>query len=153
MPISAYTIRTARVPLGKDNDFEVRALTFPDLTAMVTQNMPAFVAVLSKYQESRGDVFARRNIMELATMVARDFPTLATEIISACVVNEPVNDETRNKIGNMPAPVQMMAIIEISRITAEEAGGLGNLIADFRQRITDAMAAAGASDPNPTPSE
>ena len=153
MPISAYTIRTARVPLGKDNDFEVRALTFPDLTTMVTQNMPAFVAVLSKYQEAREDVFARRNIMELATMVARDFPSLATEIISACVVNEPVTEETRNKIGNMPAPVQMMALIEISRITAEEAGGLGNLIADFRQRITDAMAAAGASDPNPTPSE
>lgn len=153
MPISAYTIRTARVPLGKDNDFEVRALTFPDLTAMVTQNMPAFVAVLSKYQEARGDVFARRNIMELATMVARDFPTLATEIISACVVNEPVTEETRTKIGNMPAPVQMMAIIEIARITAEEAGGLGNLIADFRQRITDAMAAAGASDLNPIPSE
>lgn len=149
MPISAYTIRTARVPLGKDNDFEVRALTFPDLTAMVTQNMPALIAVLSKYQEAREDVFARRNIMELATMVARDFPTLATEIISSCVVNEPVTEETRNKIASMPAPIQMMALIEISRITVEEAGGLGNLMADFRRRIADAMAAAGESDPSP----
>lgn len=153
MPISAYTIRTARVPLGKDNDFEVRALTFPDLTAMVTANMPVMIAILSKYQEAREDVFSRRNIMDLAAMVARDFPSFATEIISACVVNEPVTEETRNKIANLPAPIQMMAIIEISRITSEEAGGLGNLIADFRQRITDAMAAAGASDPSLTQSD
>jgi hypothetical protein len=148
MPISAYSIRTGRVPLGKDNDFEVRALTFPDLTAMVTNNMPALIAILSKYQEARDDVFSKQNVMQLATMVARDFPNLATEIISNCIHGEPVTDETRQKVALLPAPIQMMALVEISRITVEEAGGLGNLMADFRQRVQDAMA-AGQSDPSP----
>ena len=153
MSIAAYTIRTGRVSLGKDNSFEVRALTFPDLALMVTNHMPSLVAILSKYQEARGDVFTRQNVAQLAVMVSRDFPNLATEIISACVHGETVDDQTRQKISMFPAPVAMAALVEIARISVEEAGGLGNLIADFRQRIQDAMAAEGTSDPSPIPNE
>ncbi len=140
MPISAYTIRTARVPLGKDNDFEVRALTFPDLTMLITNHMPALVGLLAKYQQAKQDVFAKSNIMSLCLDVARDFPTLASEIISLAIVGETVSPETRTKIENFPAPIQMQALVEIARITVEEAGGLGNLMAGFRLRVQGAMA-------------
>lgn len=149
MSLSAYTIRTGRVPLGKDNEFEVRALTFPDIAAMATTNMPSLIAIVAKYQEAREDVISKQNMGQLATMVAKDFPNLASEIISACIHNEPVTDDIREKVRLLPAPIQMMALLEIARITVEEAGGLGNLMSDFRQRVQDAVT-AGQSDPSPT---
>lgn len=151
MTIAAYTLRTGRVPLGKDNSFEVRALTFPDIAAMISNNRETLVAIIAKYQEAQGDVYSRRNISELAFMIARDFPTLSTEIISASVHGEVVTEETKLKIAMFPAPIQMAALIEIVKITVEEAGGLGNLMADFRQRIQEALAAGESSDSSPIP--
>ncbi|WLJ71131.1 hypothetical protein [Sphingomonas phage Carli] len=141
MPISAYQPRHATVPLGKDNDFVVRAITFPDLAIMASNHMPALIAIVAKYQETKADVYSTKNIGQLALTIARDFPTFATEIISSCVVGETVTDETKAKIGLLPAPVQMTALIEISKLTVEEAGGLGNLVADLRKRMGEAMAA------------
>lgn len=135
MPLSAYEARTARVPLNKGNDFEVRPITFPDLALMASKHMPTLVAIVAKYQESKEDIYSRKNITELALSVARDFPTFATEIISACIVGETVDDETRRKITLLPAPVQMTALVEIGRLTVEEAGGLGNLMADLRSKF------------------
>ena len=135
MPLSAYEARTARVPLNKGNDFEVRPITFPDLALLASQQMPALVAIVAKYREAQEDVYSRKNITNLALSVARDFPTFATEIISACVVGETVTDETKKKIALLPAPVQMSALVEIGRLTVEEAGGLGNLMADLRSKF------------------
>lgn len=142
MPLSAYQPRQASVPLGKDNDFVVRAITFPDLVLMASNHMPSLVAIVAKYQEAKQDVYSQKNIGQLALTVARDFPTFATEIISACIVGETVDDATRQKIALLPAPVQMQALVEIGRLTVEEAGGLGNLMADLRKRLGEAMAAA-----------
>ena len=145
MPLSTHTIRTEKVRLSKDNDFDVRAVTFPDLAFMVSTRMPDLVAIVAKYQESRdaaqrGEIMSRTNMTDLAIMVSRDFPTLAVEMISACVYGEEVTPEMRRTIAALPMPVQLDALVKISKLTVEEAGGLGNLIAELRQRLNEAMA-------------
>jgi hypothetical protein len=136
LPLTTHTIRTEKVRLNKDNDFEVRAITFPDLSFLVQTRLPDLVAIVAKYQETRNDITNRKNIADLAIMAARDFPSLAVEIISACVYGELVDEPLRQKIAALPFPIQLDALSKIARITVEEAGGLGNLIADLRQRMT-----------------
>lgn len=139
MPISSYLIRTSRVSLGKDNDFEVRALTFPDIIAAVSSHMPALIAIVSKSQEADGDIYTKMNTSQMAMMVARDFPSVATEIISMCVVGETMDEAARSKVAMLPAPISMNALLSIFRLTVEEAGGLGNLVADLRQHVQSVM--------------
>ncbi len=143
MPLSAYQPRHATIPLGKNNDFTVRAITFPDLAIMASNHMQSLIAIVAKYQEAKQDVYSTKNIGQLALTIARDFPTFATEIISACIVGETVDDAMREKVALLPAPVQMAAMVEIGKLTVEEAGGLGNLMADLRAKIEAALADAG----------
>ena len=146
MPLSAYQPRHASVPLGKDNDFVVRAITFPDLAIMAANHMPSLVAIVAKYQEAKQDVYSTKNIGQLALTIARDFPGFATEIISACIVGETVDEAAKQKIALLPAPVQMAALVEIAKLTVEEAGGLGNLVADLRAKIGEAVTAMAETD-------
>lgn len=147
MPLSSYSIRTSRIALGKSNDFEVRALAFPDIISAVSGHLPSLVAIVAKYQQAQQDVFSKKNTFDLALMVARDFPNIATEIISMCIVGEEVTEATRATIACLPAPVSMNALVEIVRLTVEEAGGLGNLVADFRNHAQVVMAQQGELSP------
>lgn len=148
LPLSTHTIRTDKVRLSKDNDFEVRAVTFPDLAMLVHGRLPDLIAIVSKYQESqasvkRGVPVDRKTMTDLAIMVARDFPTLAMEMISSCVYGETMTDEMRDKIAALPVPIQLDALSKIAKLTVEEAGGLGNLLSDLRQRLQKAGAGEG----------
>jgi hypothetical protein len=143
LPLRTHTIRTEKVRLTADNDFEVRAITFPDLSFLVQARLPELVAIVAKYQETRADITDRKNIADLAIMAARDFPSLAVEMISACVYGELVDAEMRQKIGALPFPIQLDALSKIAKLTVEEAGGLGNLIAALRQHMTTLAGEAG----------
>lgn len=143
MPLTTHQIATAKVRLSKDNDFDVRAITFPDLAFLVQHKMSELIAIVAKYQETREDITNRKNMGELFLMVARDFPTLAVEIISACVYGEMVDETLRHKIGALSFPVQLDALTKIGKLTIEEAGGLGNLLTDLRQRLNNAAGEAG----------
>lgn len=147
MPLSSHIIRTAKVQLSKDNDFDVRAITFPDLALLVQFKMPELIAIVAKYQDAKADPTDRKNIGELAIMVARDFPSLAVEIISACVVGELVDDTMRLKIAALPMPIQLDALGKIAKMTVEESGGLGNLFADLRRQMTELAGEAGSTAP------
>lgn len=146
MPLSSHKIATAKVRLSKDNDFDVRAVTFPDLAFIVQTKLPDLIAIVAKYQETREDLTNRKNIGELAVMVSRDFPTLAVEIISACVFGEDVDEEMRRKIAALPMPIQLDALTKIAKLTVEEAGGLGNLLSDLRQRMAAMAGEAGSTE-------
>jgi len=136
LPLSTYTIRTAPVRLSKDNEFQVRAVTFPDLAMIVQTRLPEVVAILAKYQESRELGSPVKSVSEIAIMAARDFPTMTSEIISLCVHGEIVTEAMRETIQSLPFPIQLQALISIGQLTVEEAGGLGNLLAEFRQNMT-----------------
>lgn len=137
MPLSAYQPRSEKVALGKDNDFVVRALTFPAVAALVADRATELAAIVAKYQETRKDITSTKNIGDLVTMVVRDFPNLATEIVSSCIVGETVDAPLIDKIKLLPFPVQLDALLKIGRLTVEEAGGLGNLIADAQKRLAE----------------
>jgi hypothetical protein len=145
MPLSTYEIPMASIPLGKNNSFDVRAITFPDLTFMVEKHLPALTAILAKYKEAQEEVYSRRSIADFAVMIARDFPSFAVEIISVCISGE---DETADrealskKVALLGAPVQINAMLEIARLTVDEAGGLKNLTAGLRTKLQAAMANA-----------
>jgi hypothetical protein len=137
MPLSSYIVPTSSVVVGKTS-FDVRAIAFPDLTSLVQNHMTDLMVIIDKHRETKNDVYAKKNISELVVMVARDFPTLATEIISRCIANEVVTDETRDKIAQLSFPVFIDAMIKIAMLTVEEAGGLKNLIASLRSRLVEA---------------
>lgn len=119
--------------------FEVRGLTLDDLTFLVQQHLDPIVRAVKMYQESREDILRTGNLQGFVLALARDFPALAAEVISAA--SDSLDDETRNVAAKLPISVQIVALTEITRLTVEDAGGLGNLLAEMRGRLKDAASA------------
>lgn len=143
MQLKDFTIPRTRINLpGKaDKDgnkpyFEVRGLTLDDLTFLIGQHLGPITRALKLYQESREDVLKTGNLSGFIMSLARDFPDLVAEVISAAT--DSLDDATRNIARQLPISVQLLAINEITRLSIEDAGGLKNLLAEMQERLKDA---------------
>lgn len=156
MPLSAHVLRTERVRLSNDNDFAVRAVTFPDLALLVQDRMPEMIAIVAKYQEGQEEIRLGgrpdvKTIGQIALMACRDFPNLTTEIISSCIHGEVVTPEVREMVSQLSVAVQLDALTKIAKLTVEEAGGLGNLFSDFRETLQAAVGSPTTETTRTTP--
>jgi hypothetical protein len=143
MELRDYTIPRAKVPLpGKPkpgeekSSFEVRGLCVDDLTFLVTAHHGPITRALKLYQESRSDILASKNISGFVLTLAKDFPDLVAEVISAAT--DSLDDQTREIARKLPIVTQITALNEILKLSMEEAGGLKNLMAEIRARIESA---------------
>ena len=125
---------------GEKPFFEVRGITLDDMTFLVNQHLGPITRALKLYQESREDILASGNLQGFVLTLARDFPDLAAEVISAA--SDSLDDSTRKIAKQLPISVQVRALIEIVRLSLEDAGGLGNLLAEMRARIESVVADA-----------
>lgn len=80
---------------------------------------------MALYQAQRKDIFATHNLQQFILSVVKDFPGLVMEVISIA------SDEPEARNVKLGIGYQLTAISEISKLTLEEAGGLGNLIASL----------------------
>lgn len=139
MQLKDYEIPKERIPLpgkavnGEKPFFEVRGLGLDDLTLLIHLHLGPITKAVKLYQEQKEDVLATGNLSEFIMTLARDFPALVAEVISAAA--DSLDDETREKARKLPLPTQLAAMSEITKLTMEEVGGLKNLLAEMRERL------------------
>jgi hypothetical protein len=142
MKLAAYTIQREKITLpGKAVDgekpfFEVRGLCLDDMTFLIQRHLGPITRALKLWQESREDIIRTGNISQFVMVLAKDFPELAAEVISAAA--DELDDAATTKAGKLPIAAQIAALSAISRLSMEDAGGLGNLLAEMRQRLESA---------------
>jgi hypothetical protein len=147
MLLKDFVIPRARITLpgpkveGEKPFFEVRGITLDDMTFLVNQHLEPITRALKLYQESREDILKTGNLSGFIMTLARDFPTLAAEVISAAA--DSLDDATREVAKQLPLATQIHALSEITRLTLEDAGGLKNLLAEMQTRIKDAAKSDG----------
>ena len=151
MLLKDYVIPRSRITLpgpavdGQRPYFEVRGITLDDMTFLVNRHIGPITKAVKMYQESREDILKTGNLQGFVMTLARDFPDLAAEVISAA--SDQLDDETRNKARQLPISVQISALSEITRLSLEDAGGLKNLLAEMRTRIENAASVGEESNP------
>jgi len=122
--------------------FKVRGLALVDITYLVEHHLGDLVKAVDLYHERQQGRMARSTLADFAMILARDLPILTSEIISVAA------EETgqQDKIAKLPALVQINALLIISKLTTEEAGGLKNLLA-FVGPILQGAATVGVGEP------
>lgn len=153
MQLRDFQIQRSKIPLpgkavnGVKPFFEVRGLCADDLTFLIGQHVGPITKAIKLYQESRVDVLKTGNLQGFVMTLARDFPFLVAEVISAA--SDALDDETRNVAKVLPVGVQLAALNEIVRLSIEETGGLKNLLAEMQQRVQEMGAASIESESAP----
>jgi hypothetical protein len=142
MKLSDYTIQREQIPLpgpakgGVKPFFEVRGLCLDDMTFLVQRHLGPITRALKIWQEQREDVIRTGNLSQFIMTLAKDFPELMAEVISAAA--DELDDGATATARQLPIATQIAALSAISRLSMEDAGGLGNLLAEMRQRLSDA---------------
>jgi hypothetical protein len=140
MQLKDYQIQRKKVPLpgkpGTENFFEVRGLCVDDLTLLISIHHGAITRALKLYQESKADVLASKNLTGFMLLLAKDFPELVAEVISAAA--DSLDDATRAVARKLPFTTQVLAMNEILKLSMEDAGGLKNLLAELRELAANA---------------
>lgn len=143
MQLKDYQIQRSKVPLpgkpGDDNFFEVRGLCVDDLTLLISLHHGPITRALKLYQESKADVIASKNLTGFMLLLAKDFPELVAEVISAA--SDSLDDATRQVARKLPFTTQVLALNEILKLSMEDAGGLKNLLAELRELAANANGA------------
>lgn len=120
---------------GEKPSFDVRGLCLEDMTFLISQHMGPITRAIKLYQESKADVLKTGNLQGFILTLARDFPELAAEVISAAA--DQLDDATRKIARQLPISVQIMALTEITRLSIEDAGGLKNLLAEMTATLQE----------------
>lgn len=147
MQLKEFMIPRSRITLpgpakgGEKPFFEVRGLCLDDMTFLVSQHVGPITRALKLYQESRDDILTSGNLQGFVLTLARDFPDLVAEVISAA--SDSLDDETRKIAKTLPIGVQIAAVTEITRLTLEDSGGLKNLLAEMQARLKNAAQSVG----------
>jgi hypothetical protein len=146
MELRDYTIPRERVTLpGKVKPgepkpfFEVRGLCADDLTFLIMNHHAPITKALMRYQEQRDAILKGNGLTDFILALARDFPDLVAEVISAAT--DSLDDLTRSKARKLPFPTQLDALNKIVTLSMEDMGDLKNLLAEMRDRIVSANGA------------
>lgn len=125
MSIESYEIPRLPVEHNEKTIFTVRGLDVTDLTFLAQNYLTDILKAVEAYGAQAGGRVERKGLTEFVLMAAKDFPSLAAEIISRCA-DEPGQTE---KAAKLPFMIQLKALRAVMLLSTEEAGGLKNLIA------------------------
>lgn len=152
MALSDYTVPRKQVDLGGGNSIEVRGLGMEDVSFLVSVHSDDMDAVVEMFRPKSSGPITPDSIVKKAQeddgMIAgllQTFPLLAANII-AVACDEPDQLSTARRL---PLPKQTEALIEIARLTFEDAEGfkkfVGNVAAVLRSATPAAPQIGGAS--------
>lgn len=116
-----YQPPSIEVPLGNGAVGTVRGLNVDDLSALIATHLDTLSEAVALYARSKADVYSQRNLHAFVIAVAKEFPSLISEVISLAA------DEPTLKGKKLGLGLQVAALDAIVKLTVEEAGGLGNL--------------------------
>lgn len=122
--MSKFKPITSSIPLPGDNPpITVRGLGLEDFGLLIENHLAAVTEAAERYAAMKKDIYAKQNLQGFMLVLAREFPSLAAEVISVAA------DEPELRGFKLPIGPQMAALAEITRLTLMDAGGLGNLLA------------------------
>jgi hypothetical protein len=78
-----FEIPSRRVKVGKDGFFDVRGLNTEDLTHLTVHYLDDLKAAVAKYGRAGGAI-PKDKMAEVLLDIAKDFPSMSSEIISRC---------------------------------------------------------------------
>lgn len=109
---------------GKGVSFEVRGLSFVDLSSLIKTHMHDLEGLFTMYEQEANNIsFGNAAMARYMTNLIADAPGLVSHII-ALASDEP---ESVNNALRLPILVQADALKAIGKLTFEEAGGAKKL--------------------------
>lgn len=123
--LSEYQTPRIEVPLGQDKVVLLRGLNLDDFALLLQDHLEPISKAVELYQQSKQDIYTSKNMQGFILAIVKDFPGLVSEVISIAA------DEPEAKRVKLGLGFQTSAIAAISKLTLEEAGGLGNLFASL----------------------
>lgn len=123
--LSDYQTPRIEVPLGQDKVVLLRGLNLDDFALLLQDHLEPISKAVDLYQQSKQDIYTNKNMQGFILAIVKDFPGLVSEVISVAA------DEPEAKRVKLGLGFQTSAIAAISKLTLEEAGGLGNLFASL----------------------
>lgn len=157
MALSNYVIPRTDIKIDKSNSMSVRGLCLEDIGFLVSVHRDDVDAIVEAFRgkalkgasantpldPSAIEAAVRDNSDELLSTLLQQFPLVVANVI-ALACDEP--DEWQNA-RRLPMPTQMEAVIEIARLTFEDAEGfkkfMGNVLAVLRSAGAQAPQLAG----------
>lgn len=123
------------VPLLDDNTVAVRGLNLDDIMGLLPGHLDHLSKIAELYAQHKQSVFSGRALHDFIISIAKDFPSLVSEVISVAA------DEPDARDVKLSTGLQLSVLTAIFKLTIEDAGGLGNLFAQLRAMGVNAMAA------------
>lgn len=112
-----------RVVEFKGGSFDVKGLSLEDITALVgnhLSDMEQVFAITEQALAEKNNKIEEVDMGALAMSFARQFPSFVADVI-AHAAGEPAHVD---KARQLPAPLQVQALIEIVELTFDEVGGI-----------------------------
>jgi hypothetical protein len=121
MSLAAYVPATATVKVG-DSSFQVKGLSSSDIGAVLENNLDELTLIFDMFkggEPSEG---------EIALAIAK-LPRMATALIAmGCAEEDTDLNVLAKNAARLPAAVQIDALLQIGKLTFQDAGGLGKFI-------------------------
>lgn len=121
MSLAAFVPATATVKVG-DSSFQVKGLSSADIGAVLENNLDELTLIFDMFKEGNASEG------EIALAVAK-LPRMAAALIAMGSAEEDAElDVLARNATRLPASVQVDALLQIGKLTFEDAGGLGKFI-------------------------
>lgn len=124
MALSDFEPDTITIPVGKKTTFDVRGLSFLDLSALMRTHFNDLENLFELYEKEAGQDINNMSMARYATALIKDAPGLVAHLI-ALAADEP---QMVNNAHRLPLLTQVDALRAIGKLTFEEVGGVKKLI-------------------------
>lgn len=115
----SFDIETTRIEVGRNGGFfTVRGMNSEDVTFLTMHYLDDMKLTVAKYGKKGG--IARDAVADLVMDLAKDFPSMVTEIISRCAEAETAEDVA--KFRRLSFVKQIEALKAIAVLTVDDGG-------------------------------
>lgn len=125
MALSDYQPERAAVSF-KGGSFEVRGLTFDDLSLLLRAHYNDLEDLVKLYDDSSAEFLTGRGLDRFVLKLATDAPGLVASVI--VLATDTRGDDAEAKARGLPFPLVVDALGKVGKLTFEEAGGLANFM-------------------------
>ena len=116
MPLAGYQPARREISFGAES-FHVKGLALTEISVLVREHFPDLDAVFDLFQSGLQGMDAQQ-FQSMALMVVSQAPGLAANIIALAA-----GEGTAEDAAQLPAPVQIKALVEIGDLTFKDVGG------------------------------
>lgn len=124
MALSDFQPDTITISVGKKTTFDVRGLSFIDLSSIMRTHFNDLEHLFEIYEKEAGQDINNMAMARYATALISDAPGLVAHLI-ALAADEP---EMVDRAHRLPLLTQVDALRAIGKLTFEEVGGVKKLI-------------------------